>query len=196
MPTAIQHTDYRQVIRDHLDRDFRVFACGKNAPTLAVIRAFEKDLGCRLPEDFVEFSTSPLGGVYIEAKEAVWPRTKAHDEVAPYWSFLYGLMAYGFATGVPEWLNMRAQTLAFREETDSRLVPFLRVVGDADVYCFDEQARVCRWDHATGEAPAAGKVFPEVFVFEVAELRKRKDLKVAEGRQSAVPPAAAPSGNR
>ena len=75
---------------------------------------------------------------------------------------------------------MRIQTREFKEATQTVLVPFLKVIGDADVYCFDEIQKIRRWDHETGEAKMIEKTFTEVFTYEVAELRKRKDRKLAE----------------
>jgi len=67
------------------------------------------------------------------------------------------------------------------------LVPFLTRLADPDLYCFKAGGAVCRWDHETGEAPEVEKTFPEIFAFEVQELRKRKDRKKAE--PGAVPNA-------
>jgi len=56
----------------------------------------------------------------------------------------------------------------------------LKIVGNADVFCFDRDGKLRRWDHETGEAAVQERNFTELFAFEVAELRKLKDRKIAE----------------
>jgi hypothetical protein len=156
-----------------------VFACGKDAPAESVIQQFEQDIGFQLPQEFRIFSMSPLGGIYIDVKEHIWPRAKEYA-VGPFWSFLYGMFVFGFAKDIPDWMDIRIHTRQFREETKTSLVPFLKILGDADIYCFDEHGSVRRWDHETGEAQRVEKSFREVFAHEVEQLRKRKDRKIAE----------------
>jgi hypothetical protein len=163
----------------NLDGDYSVFACGADAPKEEVLRAFETRLGYSLPTDFREFSMSPYGGIYIEVKETIWPKCKPYD-VGPFWSFLRGVMTYGFAKDVPDWMDMRKQTDQFQRSSGTKLAPFLKVIGNADVYCFDPSGAVCRWDHETREAVAVGKTFVAVFADELGELRKRKERKRAE----------------
>ncbi len=163
----------------NLDGDFSVFACGPNAPTDAVLRAFETQLGYTLPQDFREFSMSPYGGIYIEVKETIWPKSKPND-VGQFWSFLRGVMTYGFAKDVPDWMDMRKAAAQFQQTSGTKFAPFLKVIGNADVYCFDPNGAVRRWDHETGEASPVGKTFVTVFADELGELLKRKETKKAE----------------
>ncbi len=179
-------SDFDAVLRKNLDGDFSVFACGKGAPPESTIRDFEKEIGFSLPDDFREFSKSPLGGVYIEVKEGIWPRPKPYA-VGPFWSFLYAMFTFAFGRDIPEWMDIRAQTREFRRDTRTALVPFLKIMGDADVYCFDERGTVRRWDHETGDAPALQMTFSEVFAFEVGELKERKERKKA--KKGAAPSA-------
>jgi hypothetical protein len=88
-------------------------------------------------------------------------------------------MVYGFASDIVEGMDMRRKTALFQQATGTRYAPFLEIIGDADVYCFDETQRILRWRH--DESPeVVGKTFTEVFALELAELRKRKDRKLAE----------------
>src|SRR5262245_62170750 len=137
-------TGFRAILDRHLDGDFSMFAAGKNAPSPAVLQEFEKTLGYELPEDFREFSTSPLGGLYVEVKKDIWPRPGVAD-VGPFWSFLYGMTVYGFGAGIPEWMDMRLRTPAFQRDAGASHAPFLKIVGDADVYCFTAQQSIVRW---------------------------------------------------
>ena len=174
-------SEYDVVLKKQIDGDFSLFACGKDAPPESAIRDFEQAIGFSLPEDFRAFSRSPLGGIYIDVKAEIWPRTKEHA-VGPFWSFLYGMFIFGFGKDIPDWMDIRVHTIEFRQNTKTTLVPFLKVLGDADVYCFDEQGAVRRWEHETGDAKLVEKTFPEVFAHEVEALRKRKDRKKAEQR--------------
>jgi len=87
---------------------------------------------------------------------------------------------FGFAKDIPDWMDIRVHTKKFRQDTQTNLVPFLKVLGDADVYCFDGHGAVHRWQHETGDTEFIQKTFPEVFTYEIEELRKRKDRKKAE----------------
>ncbi|HXS67379.1 MAG TPA: SMI1/KNR4 family protein [Candidatus Polarisedimenticolia bacterium] len=163
----------------NIDKDFSVFAAGEDAPTLKDIEAFEKWAGFRLPDDFRKYSCSKLGGIYVEVKESVWPRLKKF-EVAPFWSALYGFFVYAFSPNCPEWMNIRLQTEQFRAESQTNYMPFLKVMMDADIYCFDENGVARRWNHETLEALPVGKTFTQIFEEEFAELKKRKERKLAE----------------
>ncbi len=174
-------TEIKTILDQHLDGDFSVFACGNDAPSESVLQDFEREIGFQLPQDFRAFSISPLGGICVEAKQEIWPRAKEYA-VGPFWSFLYGVFVFGLARGIPEWMDIRIQTTLFRENTKTSLVPFLKIVGDANVYCFEQHGSVCRWDHELGRAQPIALNFGEVFAQEIAELRKRKDRKKAEGR--------------
>jgi hypothetical protein len=171
-------SDFEEILARHRDGDFKMFAAGEDAPPVEVIEAFEKTLGYELPPDFRDFSTSWLGGLYIEAKEEVWPRAKPYD-VGPFWSFLYGMMVYGFGEDIPEWMDMRLETPKFQQETGVSHVPFLKIIGDADVYCFTAQQSIVRWDHETGEFTPIDGSFTEILDIELGKLRERKDRKKA-----------------
>jgi hypothetical protein len=166
-----QSIDFEAIVRKHIDREFSLFACGEKPPSQADIAAFERDAGCVLPSDFRAFSHGPLGGLYVEVKEEVWPRAKPL-EVGPFWSFLYGLAVYGFAHDIPEWMDMRRQAEAFRGAVGDTYVPFLKIMADPDHYCFGKDGRISQWSHETGEFRAVDKSF--------AELKTRKERKKAQ----------------
>jgi len=169
-----------------LDRDFQCYAAHDQAPSRSQLKQVAAKYGCKLPDDFVAHSTGPLGGIYIEVNEEVWPRAKEFD-IAPFWSFLYGLHVFGLSRDIQDWMNIDLAAAEFRQQTDHSLVPCLRVMGDADMYLFNAHGRIVRWSHETDELePFAGGFF-ELFEQEVRELRQRKDRKVAGGAQSPNP---------
>jgi len=171
-------SDFEGVLSKHIDKDFKIFPAGNDAPKEQTFSEFEDQIGFPLPDDFRMFSCSWLGGVYIEVKEEVWPRHKEYA-VGPYWSFLYGMFVYALSPKAPDWMSIEGKIPWFREHTGTNYVPFLKLIGVADIYCFDEAGDVRRWDHETGEAPLQNKTFFEVFSYEVAELKGRKEQKKA-----------------
>jgi len=119
-------------------------------------------------------------------KEELWPRAKEF-EVGPFWSFLYGLAVYGFASDIPEWMDMRRQADQFRCATGSTHVPFLKIIGDAAVYSFSSDGGISRWEHETGDFHAVHWTFPELLDVELAELKARKERKKTERAASGRP---------
>ena len=174
------HNNHFAILERHLESgQYEVVACGADGPTVEDIDAFASDAGVDLPFDFVDFSVSRIGGLYLAVKEDLWPRPQAFD-VGPFWSMLYGLYVYGFSRDTPEFMSIRHQTPVFRQHSGTNLVPCLKVICDPDLYGFDPGGVVCRWDHETGECSQVEKTFLEILEFEVAELVKRKVMKLQE----------------
>ena len=130
--------------RQYDTRTLEAVSCMGNQPSETDVLEFESEAGFRLPDEFREFTKSPLGGLFMQVREKYWPRPKPH-EVRPFWSFQYGLRVYGIARGIPDWLDIRVEYRVFRQAGFGELVPFLQVVGDADKYCFDADGRIIRW---------------------------------------------------
>ncbi len=161
------------------DREsFEVVACQGNEPTESEVTTFEAVIGFRLPDEFREFTMSPLGGLYIAVREELWPRPQAF-QVGPAWSFAYGLKVFGIATAIPDWLDIREQYRHLSAEGYPELVPFLQVECDANRYCFDRSGRISKWDH---EQPDERELLPvsfsELLLSEIQDLEHRRDRKV------------------
>lgn len=172
--------DYFYLLEKHLESgEYNVCACGENAPPIKEIKKFEEEIGYKLPVDFKEFSISSLGGIYVEVKEEIWPRAKAYD-VGPFWSFLYGVMVFGFASDVPEWMDIRKIVNEFRNETESDFTPFMKIIGNADVYCFGKDSKIYQWSHETNEFEVVDKTFIDLLDYELGELRNRKEKKIEQ----------------
>jgi hypothetical protein len=163
----------------NLDGDFKVFFSDAPPPSEGAIRKLEAEIGYTLPSDFRESLKTRFGSFYAEVKEEVWPRGKAYD-AGPFWSFLYGVYLFSLAEDMPDWLSLRKKMQEFRAETGTKLTPFLKIVGDADVYCFDPSGQIVHWDHETAAAAVVPKKFFEVIADELKELRARKDRKKNE----------------
>lgn len=83
---------------------YQIAACMGNEPSEQDIKNFENQYQIILPADFREFTMSPLGGLYMEVREEIWPRAKPYD-IGPFWSFCRGIIVYGIANGIPEFLQ-------------------------------------------------------------------------------------------
>jgi len=177
------NNDYFALIQKNLvPRPYRLIACGDEYPSVESIRAFEKDLGVSLPDDFVDFSVSRIGGLYIEVKEEFWPPPKRF-EVRPFWAMLSGLWVYGFADEAPEFMNILDQTPKVRERTGLELTPCLKIIGDANIYAFTQEGALVRWDHETGEAEPVSGSFLDTLDWELGELAKRQ-VRMEDERES------------
>lgn len=170
--------DYFHIMEKHLKSgEYQVSSCGKDdIPTKKDIIQFEKYIGYRLPNYFRNYSMSWLGGLYVAVKEEIWPRAKAY-EVGPFWTFLYGLIVYGFASDIPDWMDIKKKTEAFRIESESNFTPFMEVICDADIYCFGEDSLIYRWCHETNEFNKIDRNFVELLDYELHELDNRKEKR-------------------
>lgn len=156
--------------RSYDKKKFRVVAQQGAEPDEAAIRSFEREIGFRLPEDFREFSMHPLGGLHMEAHDEVWPPAKEYA-TGPFWSFLRGLMVYGFSPEAPEWLSIAQAWRGMHENGSPHLVPFLKIIGDPDPYCFTSSGNIVIWRHEEPDDPELVEdEFYEVLMDEIDEL--------------------------
>lgn len=170
----------REILDRYVDRDFSIWACLENRTKEEEIAAFEEEFGVMLPGEFREFCMTRWGGFYIEAKEEVWPRAELYT-VAPHWTFLYGFYVYTLNKDCEDWMDLRIQAKEFLEQSEQELVPFLQVICEPDLYCFDKRGRVFRWDSMMDEVEEVDKSFLEVFEEEMRELKERKEEKKKQG---------------
>jgi hypothetical protein len=168
----------KEILDRHLDKDFFCAVSDQGAPSSAELERLAAKHGCRLPSDFLAHSTGKFAGIYIEVKEAIWPRPNELD-VGPFWSFLYAVFVYSASPDAPDWMNMEKRAEEFQAATGRSLIPCLEIVGDADIYLFDASGQIVRWDHETDELEAFDGSFFELLDHEVGELRQRKDQRVA-----------------
>lgn len=162
---------------------FNVATCQGQEPTEEHVAAFEQTVGFRLPDEFRAFTKSPLGGLYIEVKEELWPRPGLYA-VGEFWGFLYGLKVFGMASrSIPPWLDIRKRYAALAESGNGDLVPFLQLVGDGDVFCFDRDGRITAWRHDEPDArePDDVQSFSDLLMRELHQLEGRKTRKLAMG---------------
>lgn len=161
---------------------YQVAACMGNEPSEQDIKSFENQYGINLPADFREFTMSPLGGLYMEVREEIWPRAKRFD-VGPFWSFCRGIIVYGIAKGIPDFLDIRQKTKELHDEGFTDFIPFFSIIGNGDeIYCFDKDNQIVlinlTADDAPGEAAPIGGSFSDFLLNQIAELEERKNKKI------------------
>lgn len=170
--------DIYKYFKSYDKASYAVFAQQGAEPKTTDIEAFESRVEFRLPDEFQQFAIHPLGGLYMEVKAELWPRTQAY-QVGPFWSFLYGLMVYSFSNKAPDWLRMENAWMRMSSDGYPKLVPFLKIMGDADPYCFTADGRIVIWRHETPENPeSVSASFSQVVMQEICALEERKARKL------------------
>ena len=166
--------DIEQRIRA-LDRKvYAVFSQHGSEPKAKDVAAFESKVGLALPQQFCDFAIHPLGGLYVEVKEELWPRPHEFD-VGPAWRFHYGLRVYGLSADAPEWLSMQKAWTDLQQQGYPAFVPFLKVESDPDPYCFAKDDQIIIWRHETPDEPESfdGDFF-DALLHELDALEERK----------------------
>jgi SMI1 / KNR4 family (SUKH-1) len=173
MAAMLVRDDVEAYFRNYDRESFAVFACGRDAPSEADIAEFEQQVGFALPDEFRSFAMSPLGGLYIEVREELWPRPQLY-EVGPFWTFLYAVKVFGIADSTPEWLDLRVQHQQFVDEGITDLVPVLAVQGDPSRFCYNREGELILWHHDDPDVRTpVGRSFSDQLLFELAELEER-----------------------
>ena len=158
---------------------YKVVACMGSEPSEQDINDFENQYGINLPADFREFTMSPLGGLYMEVREEIWPQAKQYD-IGPFWSFCRGIIVYGIANGIPDFLDIREKTKELHDEGFTDFIPFLSIIGNGDeIFCFDKNNNIVLLDYYTkGEATPIEGTFSDCLMNQIAELEERKNKKI------------------
>ena len=111
-------------------------------------------------------------------KEEVWPRHKAGD-VGQFWSFLYGVFVYTYSKEAPDWMQIENAAEEFKS-MGHQVLPILKVVGDADVYCLNSKGKIQRWSHEEDTFENFDGTFFDLLEFEFKELEERRERKKKE----------------
>jgi hypothetical protein len=165
--------------RSYDQKSYDVFSQQGAEPSVSDVSAFEKLVGFDFPSEFREFAIHPLGGLYMAVKKELWPRAVAYD-VGPFWSFLYGFMVYSLSAQAPDWLQIKIAWHGLSDGGYLQFVPFLKIVGDPDPYCFTQEQKIVIWRHEDPSTPEpVEKSFSEIVMSEIRELEGRKERKVS-----------------
>ncbi len=164
------------ILDRYLTRDFRVFPMAEEPTSQQLVLSVAKKIGVTVPPEVLAHLAGQFPGVYVEAKEDVWPRAKEFA-VGPFWSFLYGVHTYTASPESEEWMRMDVVAEYLYQETGEKVLPVLKVVGDADIYCINTQSSLVRFSHELGEFEPVELGFFELFEQEVRELTERTAKK-------------------
>ena len=160
---------------DNIDpQSFQYWCSQDEAPALTEVQQYFNEINFTLPEDFRDFATSRLGSLHIEVPEELWPRRRG----GAFWWFLYGLSVFGIGREVPEWLDLRVQYHQFQMAGFPDLLPIIRVVSDADRYCFTREGQIVHWCHETTNTKIVDASFADCLMRELRALEERKDRVV------------------
>ncbi|MDQ8032860.1 MAG: SMI1/KNR4 family protein [Bordetella sp.] len=161
-------------------KDFEVVAGAAEAERFD---AYEARLGFKLPDAFRDLSLSKLGGVYVTAREEHWPEAKLYD-VGPAWTFWRGVMVFGLAPDVPDWLNLEVMLDRVREQEISDFAPVLKVEGDSRLYGFRPDQTVAVFDGYELEDESA-ESFAALYRREIGDLLERfADMKALQAKRA------------
>lgn len=165
--------------RNYDKQTYQVVACMGNEPSEEDVKDFENQYKIHLPADFREFTMSPLGGLYMDVREEIWPQAKPYD-IGPFWSFCRGIIVYGIASNMPEFLDIRVRTKELHNEGFTDYIPFLSIVGNGDeIFCFDKDNQIVLLDYyETGEATPIAGTFSDCLMKQIEELEERKNRKI------------------
>ena len=167
-----------EILAKHLDHDFIVFPMAEPEDSVQDLPALGEKHSVVFPAEFVAHVRGRFPGIYVEVKEAVWPRPKPYD-VGPFWSFLYGLHTFTPSAHSEDWMRLDYAAEEFQESTGHKCAPILKVVGDANVYCVDASGSILQYDHELNELTPQSIDFWTLFEREIEALKQRKTRKVA-----------------
>lgn len=162
------------ILDQHASEDFRVYPMAEKPAVRADVQRMAKRLGIRLPRELAAHWCGPFPGVYVEVKEAIWPRPKPYD-TGPFWSFLYALHTFTASPDCEDWMRLDDAAVRFQSDTGLLAVPILKLVGDPNLFCLDADGQLVHYDHELNVLEPVGMGFFELLEREVAALRKRAE---------------------
>jgi len=174
---AVHDDRTESILSRHLDADFVVRPMAERSAAPAQVQELGDRLGFRVPPELSAHLVGKFPGIYVEVKEAVWPRPKQYD-AGPAWTFLYALHTFTAAPESQPWMRLDEAAIAFQRETGLKAAPVLKVVGDPDLYCVTEKGRLARFLHQESRLEPVPLGFWDLLDREVGELALRKKRKL------------------
>ena len=151
--------------------EYYIVAAREDAPSKGDLKNFFKSKGISLSNEYMAHATNFWGSFYLEVKEEFWPRADVGD-VGPFWTFLYGILVYTYSDEAPEWMDIRRASEEF-SEMGHNVIPILKVMGNADPYCFNVNGEIVRYSHEEDAFELYDGTFFELLKYEVSELNER-----------------------
>jgi hypothetical protein len=152
-------------------KTFNFIAAQSGRPSEPVVAAFEQTIGFRLPQDYRTFAMSGFGCLFVEVNESVWPRPN-EGAIVPAWHLKCALYVYGLSADVPDFMDIRKQFAGF-SKGGRRIVPFLRLEGSLDHYCFSPEGGIVLWRSDTRDTQAVDLTFTALLLKEITTLQER-----------------------
>jgi len=154
---------------DSMRTDFNLIA-SQHPPTADDLDQIEERLEIVFPTSYRTLATR-FGAFVVEAKEEVWPAPKPGD-IGPLWAFCRGLHVFCRGTDVPPALDIEKVAAQFKAEVGySDLIPFARIQGDSDRFCFQADSSIVKWLHGDDVVEAVDGDFFDVLIAEIHQLR-------------------------
>jgi len=162
---------FETLLRCVIDKKTFNFIAGQSGrPSGPVVASFEQTIGFALPRDYRAFAMSGFGCLFVEANESVWPRPK-EGAIVPAWHLNYALYVYGLSSDVPDFMDIRKQFGAF-SKSGRRIVPFLRLEGSLDHYCFSPEGGIVLWRSDTRDTQPVDLTFTALLLKEITTLQE------------------------
>jgi hypothetical protein len=152
-------------------KTFNFIAAQSGRPSEPVVTAFEQIIGFALPQDYRAFAMSGFGCLCVEVNESIWPRPK-EGAIVPAWHLKCALYVYGLSADVPDFMDIRKQFAGF-SKGGHRIVPFLRLEGSLDHYCFSPEGGIVLWRSDTRDTQPVDLTFTALLLKEITTLQER-----------------------
>ncbi|PTX97595.1 hypothetical protein DB346_21645 [Verrucomicrobia bacterium LW23] len=154
-------------------------------------------LGVKFQPHYRDFLTT-FGGLEVEARPSFWPPDDSTIAL-PRWATIRGLRVYGVGDAVPMELKIVTATqehfrlvpagsdagstpVATGESTavgtQRGIAPFLQMIGQKDLYCFNADGDIGVWCYETHSLETIDEDFTELLARELRALRENS-LKIA-----------------
>ena len=150
-------SELRQRLLALVEPDLVLHVAGTGAPADADLDALERELVEPLPADYRAFQRV-FGGLFLEAREDVWPRPGPGDVVPP-WRNDWAIFVLGIGEGIPDFLHVGKTAALFRQQAGrflpEPLLPVAKKVGHPDFLCYDRTGSLWTWRHADPTKPLA-----------------------------------------
>ncbi len=92
---------------------------------------------------------------------------------------MYGLFVHAYSEEAPDWMQISPAAEEFAK-MGHKVLPILKVIGDADVYCFNPEGKIQRWMHEGDLFEPFDGTFFDLLEYEFKELDERRKRKKAE----------------
>jgi hypothetical protein len=166
-------TDVYNYFRSYDTTTYEVCSQQGDEPTIRGVESFEMLLGFRLPDEFRDFAVHPLGGLYMAAREAYWPRPKLY-QVGPWWSFAYGFLVYSLSPQAPEGMRIGEAWQTMAQDGYPQYAPFFKLIGDPETYCFTSEQKIVAWSYGAADNPhEIPASFSEFLISQIRDLEER-----------------------